>query len=82
LGLKCNGWIGLGEYKDFFILSSPGGIATCSALHAIGKGLLNVLGGSRFHWTLMQAVKLLENQKKYNQSFQVRATRPNFSESS
>jgi hypothetical protein len=46
-----------------FILSSPGGIATCSALHATGKGLLNVLGGCRFHWTLMQAVKLLKNQK-------------------
>ncbi len=39
-GLKCYGWIGLGEYKvpkwckD---LSSPSGMATCTALHAIRR---------------------------------------------
>ncbi len=51
LGLKCNGWIDLVEYKDcswqnisemlppsfYFNLSSPSGIATCTALHAIRR---------------------------------------------
>ena len=49
--LKCYGWIGLDEYKDrgwekvflmlppflYFNLSSPSGIATCAALHAIRR---------------------------------------------